>query len=227
MIAEEYNYHQNPRISIPKGKTISVIVQVLKQVHDFFILALKDDSILKPLNEDKLTQILVEQINALLLEQEFPIQALPQYQDIYLGSKGKPDFYFTEIEKGKTNKPLFIVESKILPAPPPKERKKEYVIGVKKNGGIERYKIEKHGKGLNECGLIGFIKENEFEYWQTQINVWIDEIAIDNSFWNIDEKIKIRENKTNFAFLQSIARRQNTDDLTLYHFWINTSDKKM
>jgi len=222
MIAEEYNYHQNPKISIPKGKTISVIVQILKKVPDLFISALNNDSILKPLNEDKLTQILVEQINALLLEQEFPIQALTQYQDIYLGSKGKPDFYFTEIEKGKTNKPLFVVESKILPTPPPKEREKEYVIGVKENGGIERYKIEKHGKGLNECGLIGFIKENEFEYWQTQLNVWIDEIAINNSFWNIDEKIKIKEKKTNFAFLRSIAHRQSINDLILYHFWIKT-----
>ena len=69
-------------------------------------------------------------------------------------------FYFYEIEKGKTNVPLFVVEAKILPAPLPKKREKEYVKGDKKNGGIERFKLEKHAKGLNQCGMVGFVQQN-------------------------------------------------------------------
>ncbi len=112
MIAEEYNYYQKPEISIPKGKTISFIVKTIKEVPENFISALKNTDITKPLNENKLTQVLVEQINALLLEKEISILAQNQYHDLFYGVKGIPDVYFHEIEKGKTNKPLFIVESK-------------------------------------------------------------------------------------------------------------------
>lgn len=34
------------------------------------------------------------------------------------------------------------------------------VAGHNNNGGIERFKIGKHGIGVNFCGLIGFIKDD-------------------------------------------------------------------
>ena len=108
MIAREYYYNQEPKISIPEGTTISFIVKTIKEVPAYFILALKNTDIIKPLNENKLTQVLVEQINAILLEKEFSILAQNQYSDLFFGTKGIPDFYFYESEKGKTNKPLFI-----------------------------------------------------------------------------------------------------------------------
>ncbi len=157
MIAEEYYYHQEPKISIPKGKTISFIVETIKEVPVYFLSALKNTVIIRPLNENKLTQVLVEQINVVLLKKEFSILAQNQYSDLFYGTKGIPDFYFTKIEQEKINKPLFIVESKILPAPPPKTREKEYVIGKNKNGGIERFKTGKHGKLLNIFGIVGIV----------------------------------------------------------------------
>ena len=222
MIAEEeYNYSQAPRTSIPKGKTVSFIVNTIKEVPSYFISALNNPKLIKPLNENKLTQILVEQINAILFDSGFSILAANQYSDLFYGTKGIPDFYFHTIEKGQTNEPLFIVESKILPAPPPKEREMEYVTGDKKNGGIERFKIEKHGKGLNNCGLIGFVKKDSSEYWKSQINDWIDNLSKNDTFWNVDEKLKIDKIYLDYSFLQSIAHRETTDDISIYHFWID------
>jgi len=222
MIAEEYYYHQKPEISIPKGKTISFIVKTIKEVPVYFISALKNTDITKPLNENKLTQVLVEQINAILLEKEFSILAQNQYSDLFYGTKGIPDFYFYESEKGKTNKPLFIVESKILPSPPPKKREKEYVIGESKNGGIERFKTEKHGKGLNKCGIVGFVESESFEFWKDKVNSWINELSNSDDFWNEDERIIMKENVDISAFSHSIAHRKEEKDLLLYHFWIKT-----
>ncbi|MEQ8172958.1 MAG: hypothetical protein ABRQ38_29005 [Candidatus Eremiobacterota bacterium] len=222
MIAEEYNYHQEPKISIPKGKTISFIVKTIKEVPAYFISALKNPEITQPLNENKLTQILVEQINAVLYKKELSISAQNQYNDLFYSTKGIPDIYFSEIEKGKTNKPLFIVESKILPAPPPKIREKEYVIGENKNGGIERFKIERHGKGLNECGLVGFVENDSFDFWKNKVNGWINDISNDDDFWNEDETVIMKENTNISAFLHSIAHRKEANDLLLYHFWIKT-----
>ena len=93
-----------------------------------------------------------------------------QYNDLFYSTKGIPDFYFYESEKGKTNKPLFIVEAKILPAPLPKTREKEYVIGENKNGEIERFKIGRHGKWLNKCGIFGFVESESFEFWKDNVN---------------------------------------------------------
>ena len=222
MIAEEYYYHQKPEISIPKGKTISFIVKTIKEVPVYFISAIKNTDITKPLNENKLTQVLVEQINAILLEKEFSILAQNQYSDLFYGTKGIPDFYFYESEKGKTNKPLFIVESKILPSPPPKTREKEYVIGESKNGGIERFKTEKHGKGLNKCGIVGFVESESFEFWKDKVNSWINELSNSDDFWNEDERIIMKENVDISAFSHSIAHRKEEKDLLLYHFWIKT-----
>ncbi len=222
MIAEEeYNCSQAPKTSIPKGKTVSFIVNTIKEVPSYFISALNNPKLIKPLNENKLTQIIVEQINAILFDSGFSILAANQYSDLFYGTKGIPDFYFHTIEKGKTNEPLFIVESKILPAPPPKEREMEYVTGDKKNGGIERFKIEKHGKGINNCGLIGFVKKDSFEYWKNQINDWIDKLSENDTFWNTDEKLKIDKISSNYSFLNSIAHREKADNISICHFWID------
>lgn len=221
MIAEEYNYSKAPKTTIPKGKTISFIVKTIKEVPSYFISALNHPKLIKPLNENKLTQILVEQINVVLSDKDFSILAENQYNDLFYGTKGIPDFYFHTIEKGKINEPLFVVEAKILPAPPPKERENEYVIGDKKNGGIERFKIEKHGKGLNNCGLVGFIKQDDFEFWKNKINDWIKNLSKENTFWNVDEILKEGKISTHYSFLQSIAHRETTEDIIISHFWID------
>lgn len=220
MIAEEYNNQQVPQTSILKGKTVSFIINIIKETPPYFISAINTKGIIKPLNENKLTQIFVEQINAVIREKEAPIFAQNQYSDLFFKTKGIPDFYFYEIEKGKTNVPLFVVEAKILPAPLPKKREKEYVKGDKKNGGIERFKLEKHAKGLNQCGMVGFVQQNNFDFWKNEINSWIEKLSMNDILWNIDEKLESYENIKDNFYLQSIVHRKSTDDIKIHHFWI-------
>ncbi len=201
------------------GETLNNILNCLKITCVFFKKAIDQSDLLKPLNEDKLTQIFVEQV-------ECKIKSIPnigvnnQYSDIFFGTKGIPDFYFHIVEEGAVHKPLFVVESKRLPAPE-KYREKEYVIGEKKNGGIERYKIEKHGKGLDVCGMLGFIEKEDASYWLSKINEWIEELSLSDSFWNKDEILIEDEIKDNYSYFNSIAHRQTENDLTLYHLWVD------
>lgn len=220
MIAEEFDNSHEPISSIPKGTTISYILNTIKKTPIHFKSALTNPKLVKPLNENKLTQILVEQINAILLETEVSILAQIQYSDLFLGSKGIPDFYFHKVEKGQTQEPLFIVESKILPAPPPNKREKEYVIGDKNSGGIERFKIKKHGSGLLESGMIGFVEKEDFIFWKTKINSWIENLAKSTKNWNKDEIVKEEEKNLEFMYLKSVAHTISSSDIQLHHFWI-------
>lgn len=220
MIAEEYHEQYQPSSSIPKGTSVFHICSTIRKVPSNFRQALRNPKLEKPLNENKLTQILVEQINALLLEAQLPVLAQNQYSDIFFGTKGIPDFYFHKVEKGTTSEPLFVVEAKILPSPPPKDREKEYVVGTKKNGGIERFKLEKHGKGLSLCGMIGFIETGDKDIWQNKINGWILDMAKVDSDWNTDEVLKELESDGNLIYLSSVAHTTSLSDIILYHFWI-------
>ena len=77
---------------------------------------------------------------------------------------------------------------KITLPSPKKKREKEYVIGDNNNGGIERYKSEKHGKGLSECGLLGFVEDKDFKHWNNTINSWIDDLSkLPKTAWKSDE----------------------------------------
>ncbi len=89
-----------------------------------------------------------------------------------------------------------------------------------KNGGIERFKTGKHGKGLNECGIVGFVASESFEFWKDKVNSWIDELSSSDGFWNEDEKIIMNENVDVSTFSYSIAHRKEENDLLLHHFWI-------
>jgi len=224
MIVEEYNYQpQKPISNIRKGKTISFIISIIKKTPKYFHSAIQTKNIIKQLNENDYTQIIVEQFTAILLENNSSISAQNQYSDLFYGTKGFPDIYFYQAEKGKTNKPIFVLESKILPAPT-KNREQEYVIGEKENGGIERFKIGKHGTGFDECGIIGFVRDKDFNHWEKKINEWIKDLSMKDSFWNIDEKVVPQEKNRYYSYLISFAHRIKSNDVRLHHFWLITNN---
>jgi len=113
---------------------------------------------------------------------------------------------------------MFSVECKRLPSPQ-KAREKEYVIGDNNNGGIERYKTEKHGKGLYECGLLGFIEKENSKYWLKEINNWLENLSKVDKIWKQDEILSKIESKKDFYFLKSIAHRKK-GDINLNHLWV-------
>lgn len=218
MVAEEYPYaYSNPSLTNQEGRTIDFILECLKKACIPFKKASRQPNLTLPLNENKYTQIFVEQVEVFV--KTYPnIGIKNQYSDTFHGTKGIPDFYFHKVEEGVHHEPLFIGEAKILTTSSRKKRKTEYVKG-ENNGGIERFKTEKHGKGLSQCGLLGFIENETPNHWLTTINNWITDLAYTNETWKNDETLIELESNVDYSFLKSIAHRK-TSDLKLVHLWI-------
>ena len=235
MIAEESLSNEDecntPEISISRNTLTYSIINSLKQSVPFFKSYITTHLFDKTLNEDELTQVFVEQLDIQLRKLNYPFSVKNQYCDIYHESSGFSDFYFHPIEEGKSTASIFSVESKRLPAPS-KSREKEYVIGerIKKdgtkenNGGIERYKLEIHGKGLFECGMLGFIEKENSSFWKTTINKWIEKLSKSDKNWNKDEVVKKEENNSEFMYLKSVAHTTASRNVLLHHLWISRKE---
>ena len=128
---------------------------------------------------------------------------------------------------------FFSIETKRLPTPG-SDREKEYVIGHSKPcGGIERFKKGIHGSRLKYAAIIGYIQNNNFDYWFLTINSWINELIKEdnNNFWNNEDALqKLQEQNSNLItelLSYNLRRRTNfpDDKIMLYHFWINFTDE--
>ncbi len=113
------------------------------------------------------------------------------------------------------------MEVKRLPASG-NNRVKVYVVGltraVNPNGEIvERFKLERHGNGLNSCGMLAYVKNDSFDKWLHNTNKWITELL---SPWFDVDKLKKITNDDRLAYLSSVAIRQ-TSELELDHLWID------
>lgn len=221
MIAEENLFMgETSQVRISNNSVILLFHNLMKQtVPNFKSYVQSNFYVKKRLNEDDFTQIFVEQAQILIRKNDYPFNISSQYRDVTNLSKGFSDFYFYPNEQGISTASIFSVESKRLPSPE-KTREKEYVIGEKNNGGIERYKTEKHGKGLNECGMLGFIEKETSAYWLTTINSWIDDLSNSNNTWNKDEILIESEKQNNYNYLKSIVHRKTSNDIVLHHIWI-------
>ena len=222
MLAEEYSHiGSSPFLSNQEGKTINFINECLKKACVPFKKASNQPNLALPLNENKYTQIFVEQVEV-FVKSHPNIGVKNQYSDTFHGTKGIPDFYFHKVEEGVHNEPLMIWEAKILSDSLGAKREKEYVKGEKNNGGIERFKTEKHGKGMNECGLLGFVEKENFTHWTATINNWIKDLTKTNKVWKIDEILSETESNSDFCILKSIAYR-NSDAINLTHLWVTVN----
>lgn len=225
MIADDFNISNQVtgNYSLPKNKFIDLIVISIRNTHQDFLKALKSEGLDENLNENKLTQIFVEQNDIHLRFLNLPIGVSREYSDVFYNTKGVPDFYYHYLELGKVNEPLFVVESKRLLSHSDKAREKEYVIGKTKsnnpNGGIERFKLGKHGIGLNQCGLMAFVEEQNNSFWFSKINNWIIELAQVDTIWNKNEILITNENFNIYNHFTSTLNRMN-DTIKLDHFWI-------
>jgi len=220
MIAEEnLSNTPSPNINVSNTKVLLIISKLMKQTVPSFKTYLVSDFYKKrKLNEDDFTQVYIEQAQILIRKYDYPFNINGQYRDITNLSKGFSDFYFYPNEQNVSTTSFFSVESKRLPSPE-KSREKEYVIGTKNNGGIERYKTEKHGKGLDKCGLLGFIEKEDSTYWFKEVNEWIEDLTKINSDWKKDEILSEIEANIDYCILQSIAHKKS-DTIDLTHLWI-------
>lgn len=214
-------------IAISKQSLILLIRDLMKEtIPKFYDYINSGFHKKKVLSEDDFTQIYTTQAQILIRRNDLPFNVGSQYKDSYNLSKGLSDFYFFTNEEGYSTESLYSVESKRLPTLPKSTREKEYVIGDDKNGGIERYKIEKHGKGLFQCGLLAFVEKETNNYWLTSINNWIEDLAKGDDTWNKSEVLTETEIGVNFGCYESICNRVSSK-IQLHHLWILIPNKEI
>ncbi len=170
-------------------------------------------------NEDSLTQVFIAQNTVQLQKLSASLMVAAQYRDIYHKTKGIPDVFYSMIEEGRDHKPAFVMEAKRLPTPT-STREKEYVVGKtamgNPNGGIERFKLGKHGAGHSHCGMLAFIEKEEYQYWLKNVNYWIAELY---PVWFESELLELQKNYSHYSHFKSKAKREK-DEVNLDHFWI-------
>lgn len=155
---------------------------------------------------------------------------------VYMTNKCRSRFYFARensqkgastIDIGVYKGPvlIFTIEAKLLPTPIGKGKEKrdehEYVYG--KGAGIQRFKDGNHGRDnadnyLPENGMLGLIKENDFDFWLKKVNQWV----IDINWGNAEKLEKIYF--SSIAKLKSKHSRSNNAEVLLHHFWIKVVD---
>ncbi len=110
--------------------------------------------------------------------------------------------------------PVFMIEAKRL-----SRIHYEYVYGDR--GGIERIKREQELFGANlNCGaMLGYIQDNNSNYWLDRINTWIANKIEEETdiIWNEMDKLVTSD----LADYTSKHDRISKDPIELYHFWID------
>ncbi|MGD2091741.1 MAG: hypothetical protein PVH61_36545 [Candidatus Aminicenantes bacterium] len=111
-----------------------------------------------------------------------------------------------------------------------KAREKEYLLGHFENeryidcGGVERFKKEIHGKGLQYAAMIGYVQKFDFNYWHRTINSWIDDLIAgkipSTVSWSKKDKLgELRKTPETAKFQSENSRR--TGSIVLFHLWVN------
>ena len=144
-----------------------------------------------------------------------------------IGVKTKEENIIIGIYSYSERETFFSIEAKRLGLTG--KREKEYLIGHSENGkykycgGIERFKKGIHGSNLTYSAIIGYVQKNDFSFWFSKINFWIDELIKDEKQdigWTKKDKLtKIHFEQKKAKLISKNKRRK--DYIFLYHFWID------
>lgn len=221
MIVDDFShdiYRNSFSINVSPADLHEKILKSIANTAGPFTIAISNHAN-KDWNEDSLTQVFIGQNNFQLQKLSLSLMISTQYRDIYHKTKGIPDIFYSMVEEGRDHKPAFIMEAKRLPTPST-DREKEYVTGKtpagNPNGGIERFKLGKHGAGYTRCGMIGFIEIRDYKDWFEKINFWITELF---PTWKKSELLKLEGTHMYHNHYKSEAKRI-ADIVYLDHFWI-------
>lgn len=124
--------------------------------------------------------------------------------------------------------PFIVIEGKRLPTPGGRAREREYVTGgSSRTGGIQRFKLGLHGKGMPVAAMVGYVQKGAALHWRRQINGWIAELANDlplDEEWVSDEILSLITNDSGarLTVLESAHTRRDEagGPLKLHHFWL-------
>jgi len=126
-----------------------------------------------------------------------------------------------------SSKPIFMIEAKRLPS---SDDGKQYVVGrIGRADGIERFKCEQEGFGLDKshCAMVAYIQRGTFSYWFNRINQWITELIVDNDNYDefdweeSDKLIAISSSAGDVGRYTSSHSRKTLAKLTINHFWLD------
>ena len=125
------------------------------------------------------------------------------------------------------------IEAKRLPTPKGTRRdEREYVFvdhsKYEGNGGIERFKLNKHGlnkhgEGLPVAIMIGYVQEGEFDNWVDKVNEWLKVYSTTKPFHNLEF---LQQHGEMLGRYYSHHERYSAKEsiwmspIDLYHFWI-------
>lgn len=123
---------------------------------------------------------------------------------------------------------FLVLEAKRLPAPKPKAREQEYLSLKDKNGseqgGVGRFKLGDHAKGLKEVGMVGYVQKHDFAHWQKQINTWIDALVNASTPqlpWDAQDRLRPESLSPKVAQLRSDSMRVSDNQrIHIRHFWV-------
>jgi hypothetical protein len=125
-------------------------------------------------------------------------------------------------------KVITVIECKRLSDNMEKKRKDEYVTGYKNiTGGIQRFKLEKHGKDHEIVGIIGYVQTRKCSEWLNTINNCIDslcgELDENDLCWSRKEYLKTIEydEKNGKSYSKSLHPRITKANIIIYHLWVN------
>jgi len=123
--------------------------------------------------------------------------------------------------------PILLIEGKRLPAPS-NDRKREYVTGEDGDitGGIQRFKLGKHGKAHDIAIIVGYVQEKSPQDWHPIVNGWILELAESHpNDWKTGEVLANAQGCPSMKRIRSVSEHHRisgckSDTIQLHHFWI-------
>lgn len=124
-----------------------------------------------------------------------------------------------------------LILSLLIPVPPGNTRdEREYLFSAHSStGGVQRFKAGHHGAAHSVGAMIGYIQEEDIDFWDAQMQRWlrglIDE-PVDG--WTIADAIRVtsRDMSARSALLGSTHRRSGgLTDIQLHHLWIEMSTR--
>src|SRR6185503_7014780 len=188
-----------------------------------------------PLNNEKLlNQQLVDFFNGHSSEYDYggyiSYKFIFRKDDERADNQSRPDIGGTiwNNKLGRSdNQSFFQMECKRLPTPQlSKDRNEtEYVIGTAKYpGGIERFKLNKHGSHINEAAIIGYIQTESIDYWFKKINEWIETLKSappTEVTWTSQDHLILLQKGDHYGRYHSTSDRGNKQNIKLHHFLIN------
>ncbi len=127
--------------------------------------------------------------------------------------------------------PILVIECKRIPAPSV-DREREYVTGAESDkitGGIQRFKLGRHGARLDVVAMVGYVQAGTASHWCNEINGWIlqlvDNPLGDGCVWDETEILRsVTEDGSKDVFsYRSVHKRTAepaSEEIEIYHLWI-------